>query len=111
MQYKTNDMSTNTKPIRPDEILDDLINIIPSVVIESVNKLLKEKYRGESVVITQDAIVNEIIANSNLTRNEISEKKYLDFEKLYNDNGWIVGYDKPAYDENYPATFKFTKRK
>lgn len=111
MQYKLNDMSKIVTPIRPDEIIDDLINIIPSVVIESVNNLLKGKYRGESVSIKQDDILNEIVANSKLTRNEIFEKKYLDFEKLYSDNGWKVEYDKPAYCENYPATFKFTKRK
>jgi hypothetical protein len=34
------------KPITPEEIMDNLGKIIPSVVFEAVNYLLKEKYRG-----------------------------------------------------------------
>lgn len=107
-------MAKEVKPISPKDIMDNLETIIPSIVIESVNRLLKDKYRGTgSVSIKQDEIINEIIANygSRLSRQEIFDKKWLDFESLYRKNGWKVEYDKPAYNENYDAYFKFSADK
>jgi hypothetical protein len=68
--------------------MDNLGKIIPSVVFEAVNYLLKEKYRGSSLSIKQDEIINKIISlNSSITR-LIILKKYLDIERIYSDNGW-----------------------
>jgi hypothetical protein len=62
------------KPITPEEIMDNL-GIIPSVVFEAVNYLLKEKYRGSSLSIKQDEIINKIISlNSSITRLIILKK-------------------------------------
>jgi hypothetical protein len=67
--------------------MDNLGKIIPSVVFEAVNYLLKEKYRGSSLSIKQDEIINKIISlNSSITR-LIILKKYLDIERIYSDNG------------------------
>lgn len=101
------------KPITPDEIINNLEKIIPSVVIQAVNNLLKEKYRGlGSTTIKQDEIVREIQKlGSDLTKSEIYDKKYLDFEKLYSSYGWDVTYDSPARDENFDAYFTFKKIK
>lgn len=101
------------KPISPDDIVNNLENIIPSVVIQAVNELLKDKYRGTGpVTIKQDEIVDKVIGlDGSLTRQVIFEKKYLDFEELYRKNGWTVVYDKPAYNESYAATFEFNKIK
>jgi hypothetical protein len=106
-------MKEEIKPISPDDIVDNLENIIPSVVIQAVNSLLKDNYRGTgSVTIKQDEIINKIIGlDGSLTRQVIFEKKYLDFEELYTKNGWVVIYDKPAYNESYDAYFKFNKKK
>lgn len=106
-------MKEEIKPISPDDIVDNLENIIPSVVIQAVNNLLKDKYRGTGpVTIKQDDIADEILRlDSSLTRDFIFKKKYLDFETLYNKNGWIVTYDKPGFNESYAATFEFKKRK
>jgi hypothetical protein len=63
------------KPITPEEIMDNLGKIIPSVVFEAVNYLLKEKYRGSSLSIKQDEIINKIISlNSSITRLIILKK-------------------------------------
>ena len=35
------------------------------------------------------------------------EKHYLDVEDAYRKRGWIVDYDKPAYNETYDAFFEF----
>jgi hypothetical protein len=37
----------------------------------------------------------------------IFEKGLLDVETVYERAGWKVTYDKPAYNETYPATFRF----
>ena len=100
------------KPISPNDIMDNLSDIIPNVVIEAVNNLLKKEYRGDGVSIKQDKIINEIIRLDNsLTRDFIFKYKYMDFESLYRKNGWDVEYDKPGYNENYDAYFTFSKHK
>jgi hypothetical protein len=40
----------------------------------------------------------------------IYEYRWLDIEKIYEDFGWIVEYEKPSYCEDFPATFKFSKK-
>lgn len=100
------------KPIRPEDIMDNLADLIPNEVFQAVNNLLKINYRGKTVVIKQDEIIDEIIKiNPRITREEIFDKKYLDFEKVYRENGWSVFYDKPAYSESYKAFFKFSENK
>ncbi len=32
---------------------------------------------------------------------------WLNVEELYRAQGWTVTYDKPGYNESYPATFTF----
>jgi hypothetical protein len=105
-------MGNEIKPIRPDEITSNLLDIIPSAIIQATNILLKEKYRGTgSVDIKQDEIINKALSiDESLTRDEIFSKKYLDIEKLYSEYGWKVSYDKPSYRENYDAYFTFNKK-
>lgn len=105
-------MSEEIKPISPNEIMDNLTTIIPSVVIEAVNNLLKLKYRGDDVSIKQKDIIEEIQRlDETMTNNVIFKNKYMDFESIYRKNGWNVVYDKPGYSENYDAYFKFSKKK
>ena len=99
-------------PITPQEILEDLPNIIPSFVFEAVNNLLKKKFRGDSVNIKQDDIMAEIARlQTTYTRQEIFDNKWMDFEKVYRNNGWKVEYDKPHYTDNYDAFFTFSPKK
>lgn len=101
------------KPISPDEISNNLAEILPHAVISAINNLLKDSYRGHgSVTIKQKDVVAEIMRlNPAITKEEIFAKKYLDIEQLYSRNGWVVKYDKPAYDENYDAFFEFTAKR
>jgi hypothetical protein len=106
------DTEKTVTPITPQEILADLPNIIPSFVFEAINKLLKKKFRGDSVTIKQDDIMAEIgKLQTTYTREEIFDNKWMDFESVYRKNGWLVEYDKPGFNENYDAFFKFTPRK
>ena len=101
------------KPISPQEIEDTLEEIFPDAVIMAVNELLKERYRpGNSVNLKQDEIINRIQhLDSSLSRTELFNKHYLDFESLFQKAGWKVSYDKPGYNENYAANFTFEKQK
>jgi hypothetical protein len=44
-------------------------------------------------------------------REDVFKNGWLNVEHLYETHGWKVEYDKPAYNEDYPATFKFIERK
>lgn len=99
------------KPISPKEIMENLDEIIPNAVIQAVNELLKEKYRGSEVTIKQKDIVSRAVSIDNKLAGKIIENKYLDFESLYEKSGWKVSYDKPGYNESYDAFFKFSPKK
>lgn len=45
-----------------------------------------------------------------ITEQECFDRHYLDIEEIYSASGWVVKYDKPAYNEDYPATFEFKKK-
>lgn len=98
------------KPITPDEARQQKLTRIPDEVIISVNELIVEKLTSSNYAsFTQDELINRIISKSKLSRDEIFNKHYLDFEPIYQKAGWKVEYDKPAYNETYNATFKFTR--
>ena len=105
------------KPITPQEAEEARKNAVPSFVIEAVNKLLKKKWDGQKAIITQEEIINEMKPNSSLGlvnyisfRRQVFANHWLDFEKIYEESGWKVEYDKPSYSESYKAYFKFTKK-
>jgi len=94
------------KPISPNEITP----LIPDFVINVVNRLLQKKWNGTSAIILQETIINEIINDQpNISREEIFDNGWLNFEDIYRKVGWDVEYDKPGYCESYKAYFKFTK--
>lgn len=99
-------------PINPSEVQDKKSSLIPDVVFESFNKLIAEGISTSGrATVKQDDVVKLIVANSNLTRNEIFDKGYLDVEHHYRKAGWKVEFDKPAYFETYGAFFVFSSKK
>lgn len=102
-----------TKPLSPSDIDSNLENIIPEFVIQAVNNLLKKEYRnGQPVVLQQDEIIAEIRrVNAKTKRSTIFDQHWLDFESIFQKSGWKVEYDKPGYNESYPATFTFTPKR
>lgn len=104
-------MKKEIKPITPSEIIENLEEILPPVVIQAVNYLLTKEYRGGEAKILQDEIITEIIRlDGSYTRDQIFSEKMLDFEEIYRKNGWSVLYDKPAYNETFAANFIFKKK-
>jgi hypothetical protein len=105
-----------SKPITPREAKTASINNIPSFVIDAFNKLIVANMQGRYSTIKQDDVVAEISkaidrsdnASPGFVRDQVFKNKWLDVEDLYKKAGWSVYYDKPAYNESYPATFSFT---
>lgn len=95
-----------TKPIKPGQV----VKKIPPEVIEVVNEMIQEGWDGASVTIKQDPLVARIAVKLNVPRQTIFDKGWLDFESLFEKEGWRVTYDKPAYCENYEAFFRFQKK-
>ena len=101
------------EPIKPKDIMNNLSDVIHPAVIKAVNELLKDKYRGSSTSIKQKEIVAKAISLcSEITKDEIFEKKWMDFESIFRKAGWDVHYHSPDYTENsYDEYFTFSAKK
>ena len=99
-----------SKPISPKALQQEL-KVIPDVVFDVVNHLLRQKKstngRYISIVINQEEVVDLLVARG-VNRDLIFEQSMLDFEDHYRKEGWKVVYDKPAYYENYSANWTFS---
>lgn len=112
--HTKNNIMNNVTPMSPKDIENDLENIIPEFVITAVNNILKRKYRPNNtyVALKQNEIIKEIQSiNPDVSRAQIFDNKWFDFESLFEKAGWKVEYDKPGYNETYEAHFTFTPKK
>ena len=107
---RENSPEMSVGPIRPEEVVELKKQQIPSEVFETINRLIGERIVGGEVTIKQDDIVEELVIKG-LQSAEIFRRGWLNVEPAYQDAGWKVAYDKPGYNETYPATFKFSNRK
>lgn len=103
------------KPISPDEAMFSKQDVIPEVVLEVVNQLLKERYNGrDSVRILRRDVLDEALARMradgvSVTKDEFFKRHWLDFEQAYRNVGWKVDYDSPVYNESYEPSWTFTR--
>ena len=97
------------KPLSPEEVLEQRHEAFPDFVIEAVNTLLKRNYNGCDCVITLKEVEKEI--KSRKPPELDWEQWWLDFESIYRKAGWSVVFDKPGYNESYPSTYSFTRKK
>lgn len=95
-----------TKPITPSEIAKAKESFIPSEVIEAVNELIAINYTCGYALVYQKAIVE--LASKKLKTDQFNYQ-WLNIEEIYREAGWKVNYDKPEYNESYPAFFEFKK--
>ena len=100
-----------TKPIKPVEVKKE----IPDEIIQAFNDLITESYDGEEAYVKQDdamerAMMNFKKAGKRIKRDDIFKKGWMDVEAHYRKAGWQVKYDKPAYCEDYDASFIFKKK-
>jgi hypothetical protein len=102
-----------SKPISPDEISDLQKEIFPAEVFDAFNELIAENFSNGYANVEQDTVVNRIIEKGagNITKHEIFHRGWLNVEEVYRKAGWEVDYDKPGYNETYPASFEFKSKK
>ena len=81
----------------------------PDFVLQAFNEMIQENLRGYESKFNQSAVVERIVLRSEggVSRDQVFANRWLDVESLYERHGWTVAYDKPAYNEDYPATFTF----
>jgi hypothetical protein len=94
-------------PIKPSEMAQKKQEVIPDIVFETFNELITLAFRNGSAIVFQKEIA-DLLVERGLDRKEIFDKGWLNIEDSYKAVGWDVYYDKPAYNETYEATFKFT---
>jgi hypothetical protein len=90
-------------PISPVQVAKKKGEYIPKEVFEAFDALIVENYVAGRAVVIQDEVVERVkkkVGNCN--------NKWLNVEAAYEAVGWKVEYDKPAYNESYPAKFIFT---
>lgn len=96
-------------PIRPDEVTEAKTATIPEAVFQVFNELIARNWTGHSAIVKQDDVVQVLVERHGMDRDEIFRQHLLDVEGSYRQLGWVVIYDKPAYNESGIATFTFSK--
>jgi hypothetical protein len=98
------------RPLSPGEVDDARAKSIPGEVIEIFNGLIAEKWNGVSATVDQGAAAQAIADKMGITTGVAFERGFLDIESIYRHAGWVVYYDKPGFNEDYLATFRFTRK-
>lgn len=89
-------------PLSPKEVRKFQKIIINPKIIEIFNQELIENYsKGCETIIYQQNIVDKIVKSLNISEEDVFNLGYLNIESYYEDNGWIVTYEKPQYDKYY----------
>jgi hypothetical protein len=97
-------------PIRPEDVNTRKSARIPQQVFEVFNRLIARQWDGHSATVRQSEVVRLLI-EAGFERAQIFAERMLDVESAYEAAGWKVVYDKPGYNESYPATFTFSKKR
>lgn len=100
------------KPIKPSEAISLKLVQIPDEVIEAFNELIAENFSSGYSSFKQSDVVARIDKKIKESGGKLKFNiSWLDVEEIYEKNGWKVEYDKPGYNESYPATFTFKSKK
>lgn len=108
-----------TQPITPYQVGAAKASVFPPEIFQAFNDLIVAHHVGGYSRFTQreavEAIVESMITETPYGDNgaeieqRVYEKGWLNVDDAYRAAGWIVEYDKPGYNESYPATFVFRK--
>ncbi len=90
-------------PITPDKIKKQHI---PEAVFDAFNKLIDINFANNQSIVKQEEVI-KIIVDSGISRKQIFDNNLLDIEIPYREAGWIVKYEKPAYNETHDSCFIF----
>lgn len=97
-------------PIRPEDVTARKTATVPGEVIEEFNELIAATWDGHQSVVGQAEVAAAIAERFGISRQEVFDRHLLDVEPVYRDAGWLVAYDKPGWNETYPARFIFTRK-
>jgi hypothetical protein len=104
--------TTRVKPVSPDDVVGLKTQLLPDEVLEAANELIAENYDRQGFSFTVHELADRIMRKlPGITKDQIIAQNYLDIEETYRAQGWIVGYDRPGYDETYDANFKFSVKR
>lgn len=99
------------KPIKPSEVVTRKKETLPPEVITVFNNLIAKNWDGNEAVVKQTDAADAIASALGIERHAVFDNHYLDVEQIYRSEGWLVEYDKPAYNETYEATFTFKEQR
>ncbi len=102
------------KPISPKEARDSKVKVIHPGIIEAVNQLIIQKFNGKnSFGIKQGDILKLFVqANPDYDTDLLFKEHHMDFESVYEKEGWKVYYDKPGFNEtHYDPIYNFSIKK
>lgn len=118
MTYCTVPAPRSPSPITPAEVGRFKLDIPPPEVIDVFNELIAAHWDGSSATVAQRHALDRIAIEMGVEFKspdagpkwtaEVLSKGWLNIEALYESAGWKVTYDKPGYNETYPATFTFS---
>lgn len=107
-------MEIEVKPLSPEDVRKAKAQIFPPAVIRAVNHVLAMQYQNDFGVIRvlQNTVIElAMLEMPDTEREDFFEKGWLNFESLYQDQGWKVEYDKPGSTDLYAAHWLFSKRR
>jgi hypothetical protein len=103
-------------PIKPKEVQKKRNESFPEEVFDAFNEMIVKEWDGHSASFTLKSVADLAIKklkeggrNRGLTRQGMYDKGWMDVEDVYQKAGWEVEFDKPGYNEDYEANFKFSK--
>lgn len=97
--------------ISPTDIVAQKAKDFPDFVLQEWNKIIAKNFTSGSALVFQKDVIEVLLPHTQHgNRQEIFDQHWLDVEEIYRAQGWDVVYDKPAYNESYEASFKFTPK-
>ena len=97
-------------PIKPNSVQTAKSASIPEEVYTVFNDLIVENWDGRQAKVLQTDAATRVARALDIPRDKVFERRLLDVEAAYQKEGWVVSFDKPAYNESYEAFFVFKKR-
>ena len=96
------------KPLSPEDVNYN----IPDFVIETVNQIIKNKYRGNEFTFkAKELIYLALSTGVSGSNKDWYAEKWMDFENIYREMGWDVEYVSPSYGENgFDPYYRFSPK-
>lgn len=95
------------KPISPGDVATAKTQYIPPEVFDVINELIAVNYTAGSATVYLKNIREKYLER--YCTNVLAEQ--LNIEEAYEAMGWKVTFDKPGWNEDYDAFFRFSPKR